>query len=330
MEARLPRFLGMELLRVTEVAALMAGQWIGRGNSLQPAREATQAMMDVFQTIRIDGRIVLGGEDKFEQDLRIASDQAIGGGTGPAVDVLLDPVESRTQLARGFPGVISAAAVAPRGAIWQPPHSAYMEKIIVDEAVAPYLVEECIDAPPAWTLSLIARAKGMKVQNLSVYVLDRPRHADLVAEIMATGAHVILRPDGDIVGALMVCLPQTGVDVLMGVGGVSEGLLSACAVKSLGGAFLGRLAPQDAAEERTILDTGYNPQTILWADNLVKSNQVFFAATGITNGPLGSGVIYHGEKADTTSLVLRCETATRRMIHAEHIVERWVELNSDF
>lgn len=328
MEARLPRNLGMELMRATEAAAMMAAQWIGRGNALEADQAAARAMADVFETIRIDGRIVLGEEDKPEHDLVLFSEQTVGSGEGPAADVLVDPVDGRMQLARGFPGVISAAAVAPRGAIWHPPHAVYMEKIIVDETVAPYLVDECMDAPPAWTLSLVARAKGMKVKNLSVFVLDRPRHADLIAEIMATGAHVILRPDGDIVGALMVCMPHSGVDILMGIGGIPEGLLAACALKSLGGTILGRLAPQDTQERDTILDTGCDPDTIFRADDLVKSEQVFFAATGITNGPLGRGVIFHGEKADTNSLILRCETGTRRTTHAEHLVEKWIEFNA--
>jgi fructose-1,6-bisphosphatase II len=328
MEVKLPRNLGMELVRATESAALIAGQWIGRGDALEADRAATQAMADVLATVRMDGRIVLGEEDKPGHDLPLHSEQAVGSGDGPPVDVLVDPVDGRMQLARGFPGVISAAAVAPRGSIWQSPHAVYMEKIIVDETVAPYLVDECMDAPPAWTLSLVARAKGMKVNNLSVFVLDRPRHADLIAEIRATGAHVILRPDGDIVGALMVCTPLSGVDILMGTGGIPEGLLAACAVKSLGGTILGRLAPQDDREKGNILDTGYDPKTIFHTDDLVKSEQIFFAATGITNGPIGRGVVYYGEKASTNSLILRCETGTRRTIQAEHRVDKWIELNS--
>ena len=326
MEAKLPRNLGMELVRATEAAALTAGQWIGRGNPLDADQAAARAMADVFGTIRINGQIVMGEEDKLKHDLVLLSKKTIGGKDGPAVDVLVDPVDGRMQLARGFPGVISAAAVAPHGTIWHPPRAVYMEKIIVDETVAPYLVDECLDAPPAWTLSLVARAKEMKVNNLSVFVLDRPRHAALIAEIRATGAHVILRPDGDIVGALMVCMPQSGVDILMGIGGIPEGLLAACAVKSLGGTILSRLAPQDVKEKAIIVDGGYDTNTIFRADDLVKSEQVFFAATGITNGPLGRGVIYHGEKADTNSLILRCETRTRRTIQSEHMVDKWIEV----
>jgi fructose-1,6-bisphosphatase II len=328
MEAKLPRNLGMELVRATESAALIAGQWVGLGNALEADRTASEAMADVLKTIRIDGRIVFGEEDKPEHDLATASEQFIGIGEGPAVDLVVDPIDGRKQLAKGFPGTISAAAMAPHGSIWQPPHSIYMEKIIVDEAVAPYLVDDCMDAPAAWTLSLVARAKGMKVKNLSVFVLDRPRHADLIAEIRATGAHVMLRPDGDILGALMVCTPRSGVDVLMGSGGIPEGLLAACAVKALGGAMIGRLAPQNQQEKDAIRETGYDHRMIFRSNDLVKSEQVFFTATGITDGPLLRGVIYHGERAETNSLILRCETRTRRTIHAEHLVDKWIEVNS--
>jgi len=328
MEAKLPRNLGMELVRATEAATMMAGQWIGRGEVLGAGEASAKAMVDVLETIRFDGRIVFGEEGRHSQDLVVVSGQSVGSGDGPAVDLVIDPVDGRTQLARGFPGVVSAAAVAPRGTIWNPPRAVYMEKIIVNETVAPFLVSECLDAPPAWTLSLVARAKEKKVSNLSVFVLDRPRHTDLIAEIRATGAHVILRPDGDIVGALMTCMPDSDVDILMGVGGIPEGLLAACAVKSLGGTILGRLAPQNKKEKETILDTGFDPKTIFWADDLVKSEQVFFSVTGITDGPLGRGVVYHDKKADTNSLILRCETRTRRTIHAEHLVDKWIEFNA--
>lgn len=306
----------------------MAGQWIGRGHALEADQAASQAMADVLKTVQIDGRIVLGEGDKPEHNPLLLNEQAIGNGEGPAVDIVTDPVDGRLQLAKGFPGAISVAAVAPRGTIWRPPHAAYMEKIIVDETVASYLVEDCMDAPAAWTLSLVARVKGMKVSDLTVFVLERPQHADLIAEIRATGAHVMLRPDGDIAGALMVCLPCGGVDILMGTGGILEGLLAACAVKSLGGTMLGQLAPQSKSEKDAIRDTGYDLHTVFRTGDLVKSNQVFFAATGISSGPLLRGVIYHGKKADTNSLILRCETGTRRIVQAEHLVDKWIELNS--
>lgn len=328
METKLHRNIGMELVRATEASAMMAGQWIGRGNVKKADHAASQAMLDVFDGMQINGKIVFD-KPTYEDESNLFAGKSVGTGEGPQVDVLAAPIDGTTQLARGIPGVIAAAAITPRGSIWQPPHIGYMDKIIVDAEVAPYLVEECMDAPPAWTLSLIARAKGVKVSNLSVFVLDRPRHADLIAEIRATGAHVILRADGDVVGALMACMPnRDDIDILMGIGGIQEGLLGACVAKSLGGSMLGRLVPQSTDEIKTINNSGYDPKMIFSADDFIKSEQVFFAATGITNGPIGRGIRYYSEKAMTNSLILRCETRTHRAIQAEHLVEKWIEFNT--
>ena len=321
-EEKLPRNLGLELVRATEAAALAAGGWIGLGDAVQPDQIASQAMRKVLDAIDFNGTIVLGEEDRSDHDLDLTSQRHVGTGSGPAVDVVADPIDGRMQLARGYPGAVSVIAVAPRNTIWQPLHAAYMEKIIVDEEVAPYLVEDCLDAPAAWTLSLVARAKGMKVNNLTVFVLDRPRHAYLIDEIRASGAHVILRQDGDVAGALVVSTPRTGVDVLMGTGGVPEGLLAACALKTLGGALIGRLNPQSDAEKQALLDAGYDLHAIFRTQDLVKSDQVFFSATGITDGMLLKGVMFRGKKAETHSLILRSETGTRRFVVAEHVLER--------
>lgn len=319
-EIRLPRNLGLELVRATEAAALAAGGWIGLGSPLKADQAAAQAMAAVLDTIDIDGAIVLGEEDKPEHDLALKSQRHVGSGAGPAVDVVADPIDGRMQLAKGHPGAISVIAVAPRNSIWHPPHAVYMEKIIVNQEVAPYLVDDCLDAPAAWTLSLVARAKKMKVSNLTVFVLDRPRHSHLIAEIRAAGAHAILHQDGDMVGALMVCSPRSGVDLLMGTGGVPEGLLAACAIQAMGGTLIGRLNPQSEAEKMAIAAAGVDAGAVLHLHDLVQSDQVFFAATGITAGSLLKGVIYHGEKAETNSLILRSETRTRRLIFAEHLV----------
>ncbi len=321
MQNTLPRNLGLELVRSTEAAALGAGRWMGLGKTAEVDRIASQAMLTVLNTINLDGVIVKGEESKLPHDVLLASQQAVGTGQGPQVDIALDPVDGLTQLAKGYPGAISVAAVAPRGTMWAPIPAIYMDKIIVSCDVAPYLVPECLDAPAAWTLALVARAKGVKVSNLTVFLLDRPRHADLINEIRTAGAHVMLRPDGDIAGALMVCKPTSGVDLLMGIGGILEGLLAACAVKAMGGEMLGRLDPQSESERQAVetaeLDTG----RILFADELVASDQVFFAATGITNAPLLDGVIYRGDRAETNSLILRSETGTKRQIIAEHLFD---------
>jgi fructose-1,6-bisphosphatase II len=320
-EIKLPRNLGLEVVRTTEAAALVAGRWMGLGNAQQADQAASDAMLTGLNEVKFYGRIVLGEEGKPNHELSIASQIEIGTKDGPLVDVVVDPIDGRTQLARGYPGAISAAAIAPRGSMWNCAPAVYMEKIIVDATVAPYLVPECLDAPAAWTLAMVARAKGVPVSNLTVFVLDRIRHTELIDEIRIAGAHVMLRPDGDIVGALMVCLPNSGVDILMGVGGLIEGLLSSCAIKALGGAFLGRLHPLDDVERGKICDCGCDNSKIMTTSDMVNSDQVFFAATGITDSPLLNGVVYKGNRAETNSLILRSETRTRRRIIAEHLLD---------
>jgi fructose-1,6-bisphosphatase II len=317
----LPRNLGLELARTTEAAALNAGRWMGLGNARLADKAASEAMLEGLNSIRIKGHIVMGEEGKPGHDLPIKGQQMGGMQEGPEVDIVVDPIDGRTQLARGYPGAISVAAVAPYRTLWNCRPAVYMDKIIVDSTVAPFLVPECLDAPAAWTLALVARAKRVPVENLTVFVLDRVRHTELIDEIRTAGAHVMLRPDGDIVGALMVCLHGNGVDLLMGIGGLIEGLLSACAIKALGGAMLGRLHPLDEQEHAEVKAAGCDWQTILSVEDLVNSEEVFFAATGITDGPLLNGVIYQGRRAETNSLILRSETKTRRRIFAEHLLE---------
>jgi fructose-1,6-bisphosphatase II len=196
-----------------------------------------------------------------------------------------------------------------------------MEKIVVNSEAAHSLVEECMDAPAAWTLASVARAKKKQVRDLVVFVLERQRHLDLIEELRIAGARVMLRGDGDVAGALMAASPDGRVDVLMGIGGVPEGVIAACAVKALGGAMLGRLAPQSQTECDSIAAAGLDIRRILTSDELIVGDQLFFAATGITDGPLLAGVRYHGDRAETHSLVLRCDTRTRRLIKTEHIGE---------
>jgi fructose-1,6-bisphosphatase II len=184
--------------------------------------------------------------------------------------------------------------------------------------MAEFLVPECLDSPAAWTLALLARVKHVPVNSLRVFVLDRPRHTDLIAEIRAAGAHVVLRPDGDIAGALMVCTPRSGVDLLMGTGGLPEGLIAAGAVKALGGAMLARLDPQSAAERQALLAAGNDEREIRTIDQIIASQQIFFAATGITDSAVLRGVTYSGKRIETNSLILRCETGTRRLVFSEH------------
>ena len=306
----LPRNLGLELVRATEAASLGAGRWVGLGQPGQADLIAATAMHEVLKSISIHGEIVVGEERKYTENTVLMSHQQIGLELDYQVDLVLDPIDGRTQLANGFPGVISVAAIAPYNCMWRAEGAVYMEKVIVGPDVSSYLVPECIDAPAAWTLALVARIKGVPVRDLTVFVLDRPRHINLIEEIRATKAHIILRPDGDIGGALMVCTPNSGVDLLMGTGGTMEGLLASCAIKALGGGIYGRLNPQTVEETDTLSASGADIEKILSADDLIKSNQVFFAATGITDGPLLKGVAYKGERAETDSLILRSETKT--------------------
>ncbi len=314
-----PRNLGLDLVRATEAAALAAGRWMGLGKRAEADREAGAAMLRALQTLNLDGRLVLGEEGRRD-DVLFRTGQQVGSGNGPLMDVVADPIDGRNLLAQGRPGAIAVAAVAPRGSMWSPAPAVYMEKIVVDRDIAPHLVPECMGAPAAWTLALVARAKGKQVRDLVVFVLERERHGALIEEIRAAGARVMLSSDGDIAGAIMAASRTARVDLMMGIGGAAEGLIAACAVKALGGAMLARLAPQSDAERAAVAAAGLDTRRVLSEDALVAGNQIFFAATGITDGPLLEGARYAAGRAETESLILRAETGTRRRIHAEHLL----------
>lgn len=320
MSTYLPPNIGLDLLRVTEATALTAGRWLGLGNRDAAHRAATEAMFEALSTIDIDGYVVIGEEGRLGEDTRLNTGAQVGTGQGPQVDVVLDPIDGTSSVVNGHPGAISVVAIAPRGSMWSAQAGVYMDKIVVDHEAAKSLVTECMDAPAAWTLALVARAKRMDVRDLQVIVLDRPRHQDLIEEIRAAGARVLLRRDGDTAGALEAATFRTGADMLMGVGGVPEGIIAACAVKAIGGAMLGRLAPQSDAERAAVAEADLNTRKILVSDEMVASDKIFFAATGVTHGPLLEGVQYHGRRARTHSLLVRAETGTRRKIQTEHFI----------
>lgn len=318
-----PRNLGLDLVRVTEAAAIAAGRHMGLGDAEQPDRDAARAMRQALDELAIDGRIVLGEHRDDTADARLQPGDQVGTGAGLALDVVLDPVDGRNLLARGLSGSVSVVAVAPRGAMWAPESATYMEKLVVDRTAASAIVPDCLDAPAAWTLGLLARVKEKSVRDLVIFVLDRPRHADLIDEIRTAGARVMLQPEGDVAGALLAASPHhPGVDALMDVGGVPEGVLAACAVRAMGGAMLGRLAPQSDEEQAALDRRGVDTTHILSAPDIVSGEDVFFAATGVTDGPLLDGVRYHGGRAETQSLILRSETRTRRTVYAEHVLEK--------
>ncbi|MGD8599144.1 MAG: fructose-bisphosphatase class II, partial [Anaerolineae bacterium] len=247
-----PRNLGLDLVRVTEEAALVAGRWMGRGLVEQADEAAAQAMYRALNTLDMAGTVVIGEEGKLGLHSPLDTGQPVGTGQGPEMDVVVDPIDGRKLLARGHPDAMAVAGIAPRGSMWAPRPAVYMEKIVVCRDVAAALVPQCMDAPAAWTVALVARLKEKRVRDIVVFVLDRPRHQDLIEEVRTAGARVMLRSEGDIFGALQAATPDSGVDLLMGAGGVSEGVIAACAIKALGGGMLGRLSPQSDDERAAV------------------------------------------------------------------------------
>lgn len=314
------RNIGLDLVRVTEGAALEAGRWIGSGNFSGAHRAATDAMYTMLEALDIDGRVVIGEERRIDDCLPLCWGTTFGSGTSP-VDLAVDPIDGTRLLVQGKSGAISIVAVAPRDSLWSPGPAKYLDKIVVDRDAAAVLVPECLDAPAAWTLSLIARAKQKPVRDLTVVVLQRMRHHDLIEEIRATGARILLREEGDAEGAMVAATPGSGVDLLMGVGGATQGVLSACAVRAFGGAMVTRLLPQSAEEQDAVQAAGMDVKRVRTEKDLVTSDQIYFAVTGITDSLLLPGVIYRGVRAETHSLLIRAETGTRRHIHAEHLLE---------
>lgn len=321
MEEKLSHNLSFDLVRVTEATALAAGRWIGLGDREAVHQAATEAMATAINVIDIGGHIVYGEEGRLGEHSPLDTDKRVGTGRGPKVDVIVDPIDGTNSVARGWPLAISVACIAPFGSIWAPKPAVYMDKIVVDSEVADVLVPECMDAPVAWTLTLIARAKGKEIRDLRVIVLDRPRHRYLIDEIRHTGARVMLRPDGDTSGAISAAHPNSKNDLLIGIGGVAEGVAAACAVKAFRGGMLARLAPQSDEERTAVAAAGLDTTQIVTDDQIVTSNKIFFAATGITNSLLLENVDYRGNKAKTHSMVIRGETNTLRNIRTEYHLE---------
>jgi fructose-1,6-bisphosphatase II len=318
MSDTIERTLGFSVLRATEAAALVAGRWVGRGNPLAADQAAAEAIHQVLNQVDMDGLIVIGEERRHADHIFLTTGTSLGNRRGPALDVVVDSVEGVRLLAEGLPDAVSLVALAPRGTMRSLAPSSYMSKLVVSQEAAHAIGPEALDAPPAWTLGVVARAMGKAVPDLTVFVLNRPRHQDLIEEIRMAGARVLLRPEGDVVGALLTALPGPGVDVLMGIGGTAEGVVAACAVKAVGGVIFGRLDPQSEEERRQVSDAGLDLKQILAGSELVSSDDVFFAATGITEGLLFKGVHYDAASATTHSLILRGASGVRRQIYADH------------
>jgi len=311
--------LALDLVRVTEAAALAAGRWMGRGNKIAADQAAVDAMRLVLNTIEMDGVIVIGEGEKDEAPM-LFNGERLGTGEAPAVDIAVDPVEGTSLTARGSSGALSVAALAERGSMYAPGSLVYMDKIAVGPEARGAID---INAPVEANLKAIARAKGRDVDDLTVIILDRPRHAALIETVRQTGARIRLIHDGDVSGGVSTALDETGIDVLLGVGGSPEAVITAAALKCLGGEIQCKLWPRDDRERQYAADHGLDLNAILTMDDLVKSDNVFFSATGITRGELLDGVRYFGGGARTSSVVMRSKSGTIRYVTATH---RWDKL----
>jgi fructose-1,6-bisphosphatase II len=308
------RNLALELARVTEAAALAAGRWVGRGDKNGADGAAVTAMRQLISTVSMNGVVVIGEGEKDHAPMLFNGEQ-VGDGTGPECDVAVDPIDGTRLTANGMPNAISVIAVSPRGSMFDPSAVFYMKKLVTGPESAD-LVD--IDAPVAANIAAVGRAKHCSPSDVTVVMLDRERHAGLVDEVRATGARIKLITDGDVAGAILAAGEGTGVDLLLGVGGTPEGIIAACAVKCLGGVILGKLAPRDEQERDKALAAGHDLDRVLTTDDLVSSDDAFFAATGITDGELLKGVRYRSGGASTHTLVTRARSGTIRTIHSEH------------
>jgi fructose-1,6-bisphosphatase II len=314
----LERELALELVRVTEAAALACARWMGRGDKEKADRLAVDAMRAAFDTVQIDGTVVIG-EGEMDEAPMLYIGEKVGAG-GQPVDVAIDPLEGTNLVAKGLNGSIAVVAVAPQGCLLHAP-DIYMEKIAVGPEAS-----GCIDITASVTANLrwVARAKGKDISDLTVVILDRDRHRNLVREIREAGARIKLISDGDVAPAVAAAIGETGVDMLVGTGGAPEGVLAAAALKSLGGDMQARLRPGNEEEEARVRSMGLpDPTAVLTLGDLVKGEDVFFAATGITDGDLLRGVRYlGGTRARTHSIAIRCRTGTIRFIEAVHTLDR--------
>jgi fructose-1,6-bisphosphatase II len=312
------RNLALELVRATEAAAIAAARFMGRGDKEKVDQAAVDAMRPVLRSVAMDGVVVIGEGEKDEAPM-LYNGERVGSGDGPAVDVAVDPVDGTTLTAKSLPDALAVLALAERGTMFDPGPCVYMEKMAVAAAVADAVDFE---APIADNLTRIAKAQGKRADDVTVAILDRPRHQDLVREVLATGARIKFLLDGDVAGAIMAADDDLSVDILVGIGGTPEGVIAACALKCLDGAMFGRLYPRDEGERSAALEQGYDLERILTIDDLVSGDDVFFAATGVTGGELLKGVRYRPGRVLTQSLSMRSRSGAVRVIDGRHHVQR--------
>jgi fructose-1,6-bisphosphatase II len=308
------RNLAMELVRVTEAAAMAAARWVGHGDKNGADGAAVNAMRQLINTVSMQGVVVIGEGEKDNAPM-LFNGEHVGDGGGAECDVAVDPIDGTRLAALGMNNAISVIAVSARGSMYDPSAVFYMEKLVTGPEAADVVD---IERPVGDNIRAVARAKGSSPQGVTVVILDRPRHESYVKEIREAGARIKFITDGDVAGAIMTAREGTGVDLLVGVGGTPEGIIAACAIKALGGVIQGRLWPRDDAERRQAEEAGHDLSRVLTTDDLVTSDDVFFAATGITDGELANGVRYRKGTASTDSLVMRSRSGTIRQIQSDH------------
>lgn len=312
------RNLALELVRVTEAAALAASRWMGRGDKNGADGAAVDAMREVLNHVQMDGLVIIGEGEKDEAPM-LFNGETVGDGSEPQTDIAVDPIDGTTLTSLGRGNALAVISVSPRGTMFDPGPCVYMEKI----AAGP----DCHDAiditrSPTENLEAIAAAKGESVRDITAVILDRDRHHDLINEVRSAGARIRLIPDGDVAGAISTAWPDSGADVLFGIGGTPEGVISAAALKCMGGVMQGRLWPRNESERQETIEKGYDLDAVLTIEDLVSGDSCFFAATGITDGELLKGVHYSGGKVHTQSLVMRSKSGTVRQIDASHIIDK--------
>ncbi|HSJ51875.1 MAG TPA: class II fructose-bisphosphatase [Actinomycetota bacterium] len=309
----------MELARVTEAAALAAGRWVGRGDKIAADQAAVDAMRLMIDSVSMDGVVVIGEGEKDEAPM-LYNGEAVGNGNGPGCDVAVDPIDGTRLTAVGQPNALAVIALGARGSMFFPGAAVYMEKVATGPEAADVID---VTAPPEENVRLVAKAKGVRAEEIGVVILDRDRHADLIAAVRGAGARVFLITDGDVAGAIAAATSRrSGIDLLLGIGGTPEGVIAAAALKCLGGSIQGRLFARNDDERQQLLDDGFDLERVLSTDDLVSGGDVFFAATGITDGSLLKGVRYDEDGAITYSLVMRSRSGTVRYVEAEHRFEK--------
>ena len=318
------RNLALDLVRVTEAAAMGAGRWVGRGDKISADQAAVDAMRLMLHTVSMAGVVVIGEGEKDEAPM-LYNGEEVGNGQPPEVDVAVDPLEGTRLTALGMPNAISVVAVAERGTVFFPGAAVYMDKIAVGGDAVDVID---IEAPPQENVRRVAKAKDKDPDDITVVVLDRDRHEQLIADLRDVSARVILITDGDVAPSIAAAREDSAVDLLMGVGGTPEGVISAAALKCLGGGMQGRLWPRNDEERQKLVDAGYDVDAVLSTDDLVSGKDVFVAATGVTTGALLKGVRYVENGAITDSLVMRSRSGTVRRIEAQHSFEKLMRFST--